>query len=447
MLIEFQVTNFRSFKEKQILSMVASNAKDIDTSIINVNLGTYKLKLLRTAVIYGANASGKTNIFKALHFAERMIVSSFDRSSRPKKTKPLIPTQPFKLDEESKKTPSSFEFQFIHNSVRYSYGFSVDEVRVQSEWLIAYPKGVAQLWFDRQWDEKENKEIWKFGPYLKGNKTQLKESTNSYVLFLSIGAFLNNDQLENVYNWFYEKLWFIGINDDITPDTLENLEDLVFQQELLKLLTSADLGITGIKHEKRLQNVNDLKESELPEELKKILETLQNLKASSNDQNTELHEIEISLEHIGNNGSKVPFKLSEESVGTLRFLSVAGTWLKSLEAGRIVIADELDASLHPILVRKLIEMFQNENINQGNAQLIFNTHDTTLLDLTLFRRDQIWFVEKEKYGESHLYPLSDFSPRKDESLHKGYLQGRYGAIPLVDNLIEGFDSDNTNSPR
>jgi AAA15 family ATPase/GTPase len=116
-----------------------------------------------------------------------------------------------------------------------------------------------------------------------------------------------------------------------------------------------------------------------------------------------------------------------------------GTWLQSLRAGQIVIADELDASLHPILVRKLIEMFHDTDINTGNAQLIFNTHDTTLLDLTLFRRDQIWFVEKEKYGESHLYPLSDFSPRKDESLHKGYLQGRYGAIPFVGHLTEGLE--------
>ena len=435
MLIEFQIENFRSFKGKQTLSMVANNAKDlIDNAIAPIGLN--KPKLLRSAVIYGANASGKTNLIKALQFAERMIVTSFDRSERPKKLKALIPTQPFKLDEVTRRLPSSFEFQFIQNNIRYSYGFSVDEIRVQSEWLIAYPKGNAQLWFERKWNEAENKAVWKFGTHLKGEKSLLSEATDSHILFLSVGAKAKHGQLAEVYKWFYEKLWFMDIDDDITPDTLEGLADPAFQKALLKLLISADLGIVGIKYEKHSRNMNDFGASEVPEKLKRHIEVLNDI---SNDQNSELHEIEISLEHTANNNEQVAFKLTEESVGTLRFLAVVGTWLQSLRAGRIVIADELDASLHPILVRKLIEMFHDTDINTGNAQLIFNTHDTTLLDLTLFRRDQIWFVEKEKYGESHLYPLSDFSPRKDESLHKGYLQGRYGAIPFVGHLTEGLE--------
>ena len=277
------------------------------------------------------------------------------------------------------------------------------------EWLIAYPKGKAQTWFERPVEDLDDPEQWYFGPNLKGEKKRLVSLLRQDTPFLSVAAQFSHKQLTTIYNWFGYHLRIVW------PETrIENAEGQ-FAAELVRdnqeireiislFLKKADLGISEI-----------------------LVDT-----------NPETEYLEVNIRHQvqGNDESGVVFPLENESRGTRRVFILIGPWIAILVEGYTVIVDELESSLHPMLARMLIKMFHDSEVSD-NAQLVFNTHNTTLLDNELFRRDQIWFVEKDEGGASRLYPLLEFSPRKDEALAKGYLQGRYGAIPFLGSL-EGF---------
>jgi len=424
MLIEFSVSNFRSFSEQQTLSMVASSLKencDMQVFTPSQSPSLSKLSLLKEAVIYGANASGKTNVVLAMLSMKRIVKGSakYQRGD-------ALPVTAFKLDERLLKSPSEFEVIFISDGVRYQYGFSATSEKIHDEWLYAYPKNRAQLWFSRVWNKDENTHEWKFGTAFSGNKKVWLEATRENALFLSTAVQLNNEQLRPVFDWFKERLHFIGtggLSVEYTADFCKKEGS----QEVLRFLKQADLGIENIRIEEEKFDPSSLP-LDMPEALRGMFI----------DEIGDKPILEVKTQHKGKDDKLVEFSLSEESEGTKKLFSFAAPWIEVLEKGAILFVDELNDNLHPNLVKFLIELFHNPRTNPNNAQLIFTTHETSVLSQSIFRRDQIWFCEKSQYGESELYPLTDFHPRKGrENLEVSYLGGRYGAIPYPDFLEDG----------
>lgn len=418
MLVEFRVKNFRSFQEEHVFTLVASSDHLLsENTVATPALG--KRKLLRSAVIYGANAAGKSNLLKAIRFVRDFIRHSVD--APPEED---IPVQPFSLDNKSRAAPTEFELTFIHEEVRYQYGFSIDSKRVHSEWLFAYPKGYAQKWVERRATDTDME--WYFGPQLKGEKARLIPLTRHNALFLSVAAKFAHEQLGHVYNWFAQQLRVVDADDTIElllQDSAQQVyENEPFHTKVLQLLKLADLGIIDFSVKEKNRSKQQLP-SNLTTELSPLL--LANMR----------YDIQMQHRADRNRLVGVPLSITDESNGTRRLFALIAPWLSALQNGMTLWIDELDSSLHPLIVQKLVGMFHDTTLNSQNAQLIFNTHDVSLLDLSLLRRDQIWFVEKDQAGASHLYSLYDFIPRKDEALEDGYLLGRYGAIPFVDQTI------------
>lgn len=424
MLVEFRVRNFRSFRDEQVLSLVANS----DTTLNKNCFAVGKLLLLKVAGIYGPNASGKSNLIKAMDTMRNIVLISAG-------TKPggKVPVVPFLLDDGLKKQPSFFEVTFYHKNIRYQYGFTTTSKRIHDEWLIAYPKQYAQSWYERSFNEKNNKTDWKFGSFLKGDKVTLADKTREDCLFLSVGAQWNNEQLTTVYTWFKENLRVAPPKEHFRPVTakmLVNLEEhQVVRKNLYKIVTEllkdADLGIHGVEVKKITANDIELPEEFSDEDRKRFLKYLK--------EEQPLH-VEM-LHRTVKAGKTIRLPLQEESDGTQRFFQLLGPWFETVAHGFTVFVDELEVSLHPLLTRELVKFIQNPKINKSGAQLIFATHDTTLLDPELFRRDQIWFTEKDNNGATNLYSMSDYKerrPRKGEAMQKGYLSGRYGAIPILE---------------
>ncbi len=422
MLVEFKVSNYRSFKEEQVFSMVASSDSTLPENLAQ-DIVVGKQRVLRTSVLYGANAAGKSNLISAVNFFKKFIGSSAER-------KPGVPTgvRPFQLDSSTASLPTSFEITFILAGVRYQYGFSLDVQKIHEEYLIAYPKKLPQTWFHRKWIDVDHTD-WYYGSQLKGDKRRIESLTRADVLFLSVAATFNQQQLEPIYTWLSNNLRVIDLNTEVhifERVTAQQLQRDELRGVFARMLQMADLGIVDAT----VEEIKELPE-EMPNELKDLI--LKGVANWSGYYNIQLHH-----EVVGAEKATVPFDLEDESLGTRRFFALLGPWIGALSSGYAVFVDELDASLHPLLVRTLVSLFHNNRVNPKNAQLIFNTHDITLLDTSLFRRDQIWFVEKDKQGASHIYPLLDYSPRKGESLSKGYLRGRYGAIPFIKGWAESI---------
>jgi hypothetical protein len=427
MLIEFKCSNFRSIREEQTLSLVAKNTdKNLPSCIIERNLpGLSGLKYLKGAAIYGANASGKTNILLAIKFLSDFVRDSATKINPGEKTG----AQPFKLDKDSASKPSKFEITFVAEDVRYLFGFAAMPQRVLEEYLVAYPKGVPQRWYERTFDPENQKYVWsKTSTAFKQDKN-LQEKTRENSLFLSVGPQFNNPQLTQVFNWFNESLKFYNLNTEegISPVfTAKQFNKEQFSPGLLKLLRSADFGVAGaIIDEKEItkENVNHFG-------LRGRIALWEKRAGKSG----KIYEFNLVHKAEGIEPVVLDF-ITEESAGTRRFFALIGPWLDILEKGNIVFVDEIETSLHPMLVKELLKLLFCEKNNPKGAQIIFTTHNPVLLDINLIRRDQVWFTEKDPSGATHLYPLTDYQPRNGEALAKGYLAGRYGGIPFIP---EGF---------
>ena len=424
MLIQFKVTNFRSLREEQTLSLVASNYDDsLQGNLINPHLpGLSKVKLLKGATIFGANASGKSNIFSALNFMSYFVTSSATKIAPDDDTG----TVPFCLDQESKSQPSVFEVISVIEGVRYKYGVSVSRERVHHEILIAYPKGLGQKWFERSYDQKNEKYNWEHSSTNFKLDKDLCDRTRPNSLFLSMGAQFNNDQLTVVYNWFKNGLRFLNLESETQFVPLYSAELVEGGGEvanrILHLLQSADLGITGadVSHEEiAIERFRD----NVPPAILRKLEANKKLSAVKTPLIKCLHR----TSEIGDQS----IDFDEESAGTRRFFSLVGPWLDILESGYTVLIDELETSLHPMLVREFLKLLFSSKYNTNNAQVIFTTHNPLFLESDIMRRDQVWFTEKSENGATHLYPLSDYKPRRNEALMRGYLAGRYGGVPFI----------------
>ncbi len=424
MLIEFKVKNFRSIRDEQTLSLVATKAnKELPDNVIDTPLkGLAGLQFLKGAALYGANASGKSNVLLALKFFANLVENSATE------LKPGDPTgtEPFKLDQNCIADPSEFEVTFESNGVRYLYGITATPQRIIDEYLYAYPEGRAQCWCDRTYSSKLNSYEWKKPSGAFKQDSKLQEYTKENVLFLSQGADLNHQQLTKVYMWFKTKLRFLNLGADggVSPGiTLQRLSDGLKKKQILTLLKSADFNISDIKVTEHELDIESIKSKLPPELLSKLMEKGNDKKFSTK---------EINFEHEDNKGSLVPMDFEdEESAGTQRFFSLLGPWLDTLEEGYTVFIDEIDTSLHPLLVRELLKLLFCAENNQSGAQILFTTHNPVFLDKTLLRRDQIWFTEKDDAGATTLYPLTDYKERGEAAIGKRYLAGVYGGIPFL----------------
>lgn len=416
MLIEFSASNFRSLKQKQLLSLVAAKGSELeDTNTFQT--GNPKMpRLLRSAVMYGANASGKSNVIRALGFMHFFVLNSFNALSEGQP----IPVTPFIFDAESAKAPSEFEMIFTVENVRYQYGFAATQQRIHEEWLIVYPEGKPQKWFERIFNPETALYEWQFSRSFTGQKEIIKTATRANALFLSTAIQLNNDQLKPVHNWFASRLAVIqsGASIDL-KHTLDQCTSDFGKKNILSFMNTADISISNVQIDKKPFDPSMLPPVLSPELHERMLTEMQGQEIA-----------DIKFVHSSENGTGL-LNFNEESQGTQKLFAYAGPWLDVLSKGRVLVVDELDTSLHPLLVRHLVGLFHNPGTNPLNAQLIISTHDTTLLDPDIYRRDQIWFTEKNQDGATALYSLSDFKARKNEAFERGYLKGRYGAIPFI----------------
>ena len=420
MLIEFTVGNFRSFREAHSLSMVAASFQEhLDTNTFNPELSGGFGRLLRSAVVYGPNAGGKTNLLRALQVVQQFVVSS---AATPRGTPP--PYAPFKFSAATAEQPNEFKVAFVQNRTRYEYGFSIDAARVTREWLVEYVTQRGRAIFERTYRTDAKRYDWKFSSFLRGQRALWSESTREETLFLSTAVQLNSAQLLPVFEWFQRRLVVIagatGLNPTLTLQTLRQQDG---KASILPFLKEADLGITDLAMSREPITGSDPALS--PNAV--VIEQLPG--------DAMPHLVRVTFSHqTEDSNAAVGLDFSEESSGTQLLFRRSGAWLNVLSKGEILLVDEIDSSLHPLLTKYLVRKFHSSVSNPNNAQLVFSTHNTSLLDHDTFRRDQVWFVEKERAGNSRLYPLTDFKARNDEPLERWYMRGKYGAVPILDEM-------------
>ncbi|WP_328813589.1 AAA family ATPase [Rhodococcus sp. NBC_00297] len=389
--------------------------------------------VLPVLAVLGANASGKSNLLRAMDFMRDLVLESAQRP-------PMegMPIDPFVLDPNYRQRPTLMEIDFTMQGERFQYGFEIDANRVIGEWLHTFPHKRTQVLFDR--DENED---YQWGKNLPPRTRTVAGLTRPDVLFLSMAANLNNELMLRIYSFFRDNLILLDVPNrgHVSPPTVRRLQGK--RRKSIDMLALADLGIvdakvtkTRLSEEQRQHYRKYIEESwnltpgaTEDERAAEIEEVLLNIEKSQNDSNPVVEMI-----HRGPENRAISLPYNEESLGTKSWLSFSTYALDALENGSVLLVDELDASLHPILLREAIELFQS-TANTRGAQLIFTTHDVTLLGRDLdghsLSRGQIWMVEKNSGGDSTLVPLSDYKPRKGEDLARGYLQGRYGGTPRI----------------
>lgn len=410
MLLQFSIKNFRTFKDKSTLSLIASNYDKYTREKENIhNDEKNGFRILKSAVIYGANASGKSKLLDAFAFIRNFILNSSKESQKGESIK----VHPFRLSEETEYEPSEFEVIFIENDVLYRYGFEATREKIVSEWLYSKPKTKEVELFYRDGNNFETHER----NFTKGRTVAKEGLVRDNALLLSVAAQFNEITAIAVVDWFKKNAVISGISDfEYRENTIDKLNDLTNKARVLSFLKAADIGIEGLE-------IFKIDSGEFKDNPYNSVRIFKNKYSSEKKAGT------------------ASFYLSlDESEGTKKYFYILGPILDALENGGILLVDELDSKLHPNLVCKIISLFNSKEHNKKNAQLIFNTHNTNLLDSGLFRRDQIWFTDKNRYGEAKLYSLADFKSdevRKNDPFEENYIRGKYGAVPFLgffDNL-------------
>lgn len=413
MLIQFSVENFMSFKNKAVLSFSAGNESLLPENEFKVE----NERLLKSIALYGANAAGKSSFYKALTASIIMIRTSQKKQIGEK----IFELIPYKFDEKSIKSPSKFEFIFINNGIKYIYGFSATMDRIIDEYLYKYTSAKPSLIFKR-----ENTSEYKFPKKDEKILKELQEKTIENKLFLSTATSWNYEETKNAFLWFAEKIdtYKHGFNI-VNTDKLKNDPDGTLKRFVLNVLKAADINISDYEIRSFPIDINSIM-SNIPYGLAIQMQSEKGPIVGVTDRIFTKHKI------INENGKFKEYELdiNEESDGTQAIFYFSSELRDSLIGGKTIIVDEIDSSLHPLLVEFIVKLFNSKEINKSNAQIMFITHDTNLLNLDTLRRDQIYMVEKDNdTGVSELYSLDEFSVRKKENIQKGYLQGRYGAIP------------------
>ncbi len=448
MLIAFRVRNFRSIRDEQELTLTRSGRMK---AAAGDGPGPWDERVTSVAGFYGSNASGKSNLLLAMRAAKRAIVDSH-AGWNPERD---IPYTPYKFDA-SREEPTWYEFEFRVDGLRLQYGFEHDRRRFLREWLYAYPKGRRQTWYER---DASGDEEWYFGKLLGGQNRVIAETTRPNALFLSAAASAHHPRLRAVYRWFSYHLIFAMESDRnsrlrYTLNLIESEPSMV--AAVTSLLKHADLGICDVRV--RHREMTDDERAKVTRVARAMFNELGPSDGASggpdSDETAWAQALEaastyVELAHACADGDPVSLPFEAESVGTQSLVALAGPVLEALRDGDTLVIDEIDTSLHPRLVAEVVKLFRSPATNPRQSQLLFTTHDTSLLggllgDGPILERDQIWFVEKNGKGATSLYPLTDFSPRRMENLERGYLQGRYGAVPYIEALnaqLRSSDAD------
>ncbi len=421
MLLTFRAENVLSFRDPLELSLEATAKAEegVPRLLPWREGGKTSVRVLPAAGVFGANASGKTNLLRAMNDMRRIVVGSFrsgDRSSH-------IQRRSFRLDPDFQDAPSRFEIDVVLNGVRYEYGFIVDDTHVIREWARNYPHGKAAVLFEREEGEPPN-----LGEKNRAKSRAVIEILRPNSLLLSAAGAADHPDLLPLYAWFSSNLMLAEASsrERRWAYTTQLLAQQDRSAQILAMLHAADLGITDAR----------IREPD-PEFLERIRKVLAALEVDSKIDTSELDSdsfLGIALSHRGSHGD-VEFDSSEESLGTLVWLGLLGPVVEALARGTVLLADELESSLHPALVTQLVRTFQSTRTNPHGAQLIFNSHEAGLLGNSVedrvLGRDQVWFTEKLNDGRTRLYPLLDLNPRKAEAVSRRYLAGRYGATPII----------------
>jgi len=404
MLVEFRFDNHRSVREEQALTFAAATIGDPDDPRPRQVPG-HTEPLLPALALYGANASGKSNVLSALAFAREAVLEShrfWDPDGG-------VPRDPFAWGE-LRQQPTTFEFVFVREGCRYEYGFVTDSSRFLEEWLWAWPNGRKQVWFERDGDSIRT------GENLRGVNRAMEQMTRPNALFLSTAAQLRQEQLLQVFGWF-RSIAVMTFHSTARPEARGRGKPLttwlgaqqgdrsqVRMDELRRLLREADLGIIDVRL----------------------------------DDEDGAGRRRVLFQHQISAADPAWLPIEEESHGTQTLAYAAPSIIDALVDGTLVVVDELESRLHPLLAMKLVRLFNDPETNPRGAQLLFTTHDTNLLGTVpgapVLRRDQVWLTEKDTEGGTRLYPLTDYKPRKAENVERGYLQGRYGGIPFLGGL-------------
>lgn len=421
MLLEFSVANYLSFRDKKTLNLVASSVSDFKQTN---TFASERHTLLKGAIIYGANSSGKSNFIRAMSTMKRLVMSSFNQSS----TKSLDVT-PFLLNTETETGPSYFEALFEILGVRYRYGFEVTNKEVVGEWLYQSKKNAEKLLFIRENDGIE------VSPSFK-EAENLESKTRNNALFLSVIDQFNGATAKRIMKWFDSFITISGLtHENYELVTFKMLEKEKTSKTLEDFFDTLDLGFDGVSINKEKFNPNRIPEN-TPESLVKLL--VKDLEGAFRFKIQTLHK---KYDSDNNKAGEVEFEMrSQESAGTNKVFNISGPVFEVLHNGGVLVIDELDSSLHPLITLAITRLFNAEKDNTNNAQLIFTTHDTNLFSYGRYRRDQIYFVEKDKFGASDLYSLVEYREedggkiRKDRSFESDYIQGRYGAVPYIGDI-------------
>ena len=448
MLLRFGTSNHRSIRDYQEIFFTASPLKGDELALLplpeNAN-SSLKLRGLPVVALYGANASGKSALIDAMDTFVSIVSWSQTGTSSGTGT----PYDPFKLDRSSREKPSQYDVDFILGLTRYHYGFTLDKEVVISEWLYSYSllseRQTRSILFHR---DRHQPDSFYFGKSLKGDNKRIAKLARANSLFLSAAAQNAHPTLQPIFDYFFNRVSRrMTINHDGSRHIGEQpynyfFNDNVRYKKVIDFLRAADVGITKI----------DFSKVPLTETKKKLMEDINQL-LSKHVKNPESlpnrsDETKVEILHVGEDGAQYPIPLDDESSGTLALLQLLGPVFDRLSEGGVLIVDELNVALHPLISRELVGLFSKPETNPGRAQLIFSTHDTNILTSGLMRRDQIWFAEKDQFGATSIYSLSSIKVRSTDNWERGYITGRFGAIPFLGAHLllerESLDAENIN---
>ena len=456
MLIEFSVANYRSFRDEVTFSMVASplKAEGGEPDVRNQFAAPGDISLLTSAAIYGANASGKSNLIAAVNFMRSFVIHSSDITDK----KGGIDVEPFRLSTESESAPSYFEVVFIVDQKHFRYGFEVTAERVVSEWLHVVPTIPEARLFEREGEEivlfERDGDLIDLGERFEEEGRLLIGMTRPNALFLSVGAQFNGKIAQDVLEWFRSLEITTGLSpldQEMRLFTEAQLGNQDSAEGIKTLVKQLDLGIEDILVEKGMISLPELSPlpDDTPKNLREMYSSVENIFKilSKAEEFNQMEQSTVRTAHLklDDEGHPVATELfyldRHESEGTKKLFALTGPLVDTLKSGEVLIIDELDARLHPLLTQQIIKLFNDPEKNPNCAQLIFTTQDTNLLDHQLLRRDQIWFTEKDHQGASHLYSLVEFKIDNDALFERDYIQGRYGAIPFLGNIRQVFLED------
>lgn len=426
MLLRFRVSNHLSIRDMQELSLIATSLRDEERGLIERSAIAQE-RILPAVVIYGANASGKSNIVDAISFMRKMVLYSHSRG----KPDGGVPREKFELDYVSSGNPTYCDMDFVVEDVRYHYGFETTDSAFESEWLYSYPRKRKRMLFER------TESSFQFGRELKGNNKNIAQLTRTNSLFLSAAAQNGHPHLSKIYRYFkmIRILRETSIPGNLVTRRLLDESGNGLDLRVIDYLSSIDTGVVDFRR-KKLELADGFEN--LPMEIIKLFEKYIDEPLSENVA-SDLNLDHIELGHRGTDGDTFYLDLDSESAGTRRLLIVLSHMFSALDSGGLLCIDELDASLHTNAVENLLKIFCSSDVNSKGAQLIATTHDTNLMNPSILRRDQQWFTEKDQDGATHLFSLSDFRTRKDDNFERDYREGRYGAIPS-DNPIHYYES-------